>query len=688
MPMETVKLVPGFFAEQTPTLNQARFQSGNLVRFAPSGLVQKIGGWTRFYPTAIDSTVTAMHAWEDLEGVLHLAVGATKQLSVITAGVLNDITPQATTTNPAVNFSTVSGSPTVTIFDANSQTTSNDVVLIKTQVSVGGIVLFGAYPIVKTVSSDAYQITAASNATVTVTSGGAVPVFTTATGLSTVSVNLANHGLSVGSTFPVSVPVSLGGLTLSGFYTVTSVTDANNFVITATVTASTGATLAMNGGNARLLYYIAPGPNNRGEGYGDGGYGLGGYGLGVTPPIATGTPITAADWTLDNFGGTLVASPDDGPIFTWQPQGGLYVAQMIAQAPVINTGIFVSYAAQIIMAYGASVLGVQDPLLIRWCDSGNYTDWTASTTNAAGSYRLPRGSKIIGGLQGPLFDIFWTDIEIWSATYIGQPFIYGFASLASGCGLAGKFAAGVLLNTVYWLSYTPPSAAGSAVGSGQFYQLPSGGGVAPVECSVWDFIFDQIDITNIANIRCGVNSVFGEISWFFPVKGGSGQCSAYVKFTPALNAWDYGFMNRSAWIDQSVFGPPIGADSSTNLIFQHETSNDGDGVALGESFTTGFWSLSEGQDQMVVDLVQPDMKWGKMGAAQTAQIPLSFTYTDYAEGATQYTTPTYTMSNAGPPFLTPRFRGRLVQMTVGPSSLGSFWRLGGLRMRAAPDGRL
>ena len=289
---------------------------------------------------------------------------------------------------------------------------------------------------------------------------------------------------------------------------------------------------------------------------------------------------------------------------------------------------------------------------------------------------------------GPLFDIFWTDIEIWSATYIGQPFIYGFASLASGCGLAGKFAAGVLLNTVYWLSYTPPSAAGSAVGSGQFYQLPSGGGVAPVECSVWDFIFDQIDITNIANIRCGVNSVFGEISWFFPVKGGSGQCSAYVKFTPALNAWDYGFMNRSAWIDQSVFGPPIGADSSTNLIFQHETSNDGDGVALGESFTTGFWSLSEGQDQMVVDLVQPDMKWGKMGAAQTAQIPLSFTYTDYAEGATQYTTPTYTMSNAGPPFLTPRFRGRLVQMTVGPSSLGSFWRLGGLRMRAAPDGRL
>ena len=687
MPMQTVKLAPGFQVEKTPTLNEAAFQSGNRIRFAPSGLVQKLGGWTRFYPTAIGSTITAMHAWEDLEGALHLAFGATAQLGVITGGVLADITPQATTTNPTVNFSTVNGSPTVTITDVGSNTTIYDVVVIETQVSVGGIVVFGVYPIAKSLSSDQYTITAASSATATAT-GGVVPVFTAAAGISEVSVALPNHGYSAASTFPVAVPVSAGGLTLSGFYTVTRVSDANNFVITATTTAASSVVVTMNGGRARILYYIAPGPNNRGSGYGDYGYGMGGYGLGVLPPLATGTPISATDYTLDNFGGSLVACPANGPIFVWDAQSGLYVAQMIAQAPQVNTGMFVSYAAQIIMAYGASVIGVQDPLLIRWCSSGDYTQWTAAVGNSAGSFRLPRGSKIIGGLQGPLFDIFWTDLEIWSGTYIGQPLIYGFASLAAGCGLAGKFAAGVLLNTVYWLSYTPPTAAGSAVGSGQFYSLPSGGGVAPVECSVWDYIFDQIDIAHIANVRCGVNSVFGEIFWFFPVKGGSGQCSAYVKFTPKFDAWDYGTMDRSAWIDQSVFGPPIGADSTTNLIFQHETSNDADGQALGESFQTGAWSMTDGEDMMIVDLAMPDMKWGKVGAAQTAQVPLSFSYTDYAEGSPVRTSPTYTMSNSGPAFLNPRFRCRLMQMNVGPSSAGSFWRLGGLRVSAQKDGKL
>ena len=690
MPVQTIKFVPGVDTQKTPSLNEAAIQSTNRIRFSPGadGLPEKLGGWTKFYPTPIGSTVTNLHAWEDLEGVLHLAFGATAQLGVITSGTLQDITPQTTAANFAPNFSTVAGSPTVTIINYNSSATIYDTIILETQVSVGGLVLSGAYPITNVQSTDIYQITAATNATATVNSGGVVPIFSAALGLSIVNVTLPNHGYSVGSTFTVGVSTVVGGLTLFGFYTVSSVVDANNFYITATTVATSSQVVTMNGGNAQVLYYVTPGPNARGQGYGDGGYGTGGYGVGTTPTVVTGTPITATDWTLDNVGGTLVASPANGPIFTWEPQSGLYTAKMIAQAPVTNAGIFVSYAAQIIMAYGASVLGVQDPLLIRWCSSGDYTSWTADVTNSAGSYRLPRGSKIIGGLQGPLFDIFWTDLEVWSGTYIGQPYIYGFTSLAAGCGLAGKFAAGVLLNTVYWLSYTPPTTPGVAVGSGQFYSLPSGGGVTPLPCSVWDFIFDNVDITHIANIRCGVNSTFGEIFWFFPVVGGSGKTSAYVKFTPQFNAWDYGYLGRSAWIDQSVFGPPIGADAATNYLYQHETANDADGADMGETFTTGYWALSEGQDQMFVDQMMPDMKFGKMGAAQTAVVNVAWSYTDYATGSQVYATPTYTMSSNGPGWVNPRFRGRLVSMTVGGSSLGSFWRLGGLRTRAAVDGRL
>lgn len=687
MPTRTITLTPGVMSELTPSLNQSAFQTTNLIRFAPSGLPQKLGGWSKFYPNAIGSPVTALHAWEDLSGVLHLAVGATLQLGVITNGAFSDITPQTNVTNPPPMFSATAGSDVITVYDANSQTTIYDVVVFTTQVSVGGIILFGAYAITLSQDLDQYQIEAQSIAPYTTDSGGTVAAFTTVLGLSLVNVNLAYHGLSVGSTYAINFPVSVGGISLSGFYSVTSVTDISNFSITATEVATSAETVEQNNGDANLLYYITPAPNISGEGYGDGGYGEGAYGEGVTPSQFTGTPITATDWTFDNFGGALAACPNNGPIFIWTTQSGFYTAQIIANAPLANTGIFVSMSAEIVVAYGSSVLGIQDPLLINWCSAGNFNDWTATVANLAGSFRLPKGSRIVGGLQGPQYGLIWTDIDLWSMNFIGLPDVFGFTEIATGCGLASKFAAGVLGTTVYWLSFTAATS-GAQTSGGQFYALPSGGSVTPVPCSVWDFIFQNIDVAHVAKIRCGVNSQFGEVAWFFPVVGGSGKNTAYVKFTPQYSCWDVGYLGRSAWIDQSVFGPAIGADAATNIIYQHEVSNDADGQAMGEFFTTGYWAMSDGQDVMACDLVYPDMRYGQLGSAQTASVDLSFNYTNYADGAPIYATPSYAMTNSGPPYLNPRFRARLMSMTCGNSTVGSFWRLGGLRTRTAPDGRL
>lgn len=676
MPTSTVRLTPGVSSNRTPTLNEAAYQSTQLIRWDPgSGLIEKIGGWSKFYQFAINSLVTALHAWGDLSGILHLGVGAVSSLDVITNGALIDITPQSRTTNPAVNFSTVSGSTTITIVDAGSNATIYDRIVLNTPVSIGGIVLFGAYNVLAAISANSYTIAAATPATATVNNAGAVPTFTTVSGSSAITVTLANHNQTVESTFPITIPVSVGGLTLLGFYTVNTVIGANSFTINAANQANASVTVSMNGGAAQILYYITAGPLALGTGYGIGGYGRGGYGTGVAPPPFVGTPITVTDYTLDNFGGYLVACPNNGPIFVWQPQSGLFNAQMIAEAPVANTGIFVSMSAQIIIAYGSSVLGIQDPLLINWCSAGNFNVWTASVTNLAGSFRLSRGSRIIGGLQGPQYALIWTDLDLWSMTFVGSPLVFSFSELASGCGLIAKFGACVLGTTVYWMSQKA------------FFALPAGGSVTPVPCTVWDFVFQQLDTTNLQSIRAAANSQFGEVVWYFPVKGGSGQNTAYVKFTPQFSAWDFGLLGRSAWIDQSGLGPPIGADPVTNFIYQHETSNDADGVAITASFTTGYWALNEGEDFAFVDVVYPDFKWGMQGQAQTATLGLQFTYADYAVGTT-YTTPIYLMSSSGQSFLNVRFRGRLASLAVGSGDLGSFWRLGGLRMRVALDGRL
>lgn len=676
MPTATVKLNPGVNTDQTPSLNIAQYQTTQLIRWDPaSGLAQKLGGWDKFYPFPIDSNVTALHAWEDLSAVLHLGVGATASLDVITNGALQNITPQIITTNPAVNFSTTSGSPIVTIVDTGSNVTLYDVIILETPVSIGGIVLMGPYAITDVVSANSYEITAASNATSSVPNGGAVPELTTVNGDSSVTVVLDNHGYSVGSTFPITLATTIGGLTLFGFYTVNSVTDANTFIINAANQANASTTAFMNGGNANIVYYITPGPSALGTGYGDGGYGDGGYGDGVPPPPFTGTPITAFDYTLDNFGGTLIACPDNGPIFAWTPESGLFNAQMIANAPTINTGIFISTSAEIIIAYGSSVLGVQDPLLINWCSAGNYNNWTATTGNLAGSFRLPTGSRIVGGLQGPMYDVIFTDLDVRSMNFIGAPNAYSFNVLASGCGLIAKFAAAVLGTTVFWMSQK------------QFFALPAGGSVTPLPCTVWDWVFQQLDTDNVASIRAAPNSQFGEITWYFPVKGGNGQNTNYVKFTPQFDAWDYGLLGRCAWIDQSGLGSPIGSAPGTNYIYQHEVGNDADGVAMEPSFSTGYWALADGEDMIFCDLVQPDIRFGMMGQAQNATVNISFSYAAYAQ-ATVYTTPTYTMQSGNPNFINPRFRGRLAAMNISSSDMGTWWRMGGPRIRTAPDGKL
>jgi hypothetical protein len=674
MPTITVKLNPGVNADYTPSLNQATYQVSQLIRWKDH-LPQKIGGWVRYFPTAISSIVRALWAWEDLNSILHLAVGAESSLSVITDGVQAAITPQRTITNPAVDFSTVSGETLVTITDAGSNASLFDVVVIDTQVSVGGIILYGAYPVAVSLGADSYEINAASPATSTITDGGAVPAFTTTMGSSSVEVELADHGLTPGDTFPVNVATTVGGITIFGFYTVFSVIDDSHFTINAATVATSSTSGDENGGNARIEYWIAPGPGAAGTGFGIGGFGTGGFGTGVAGSPHTGTPITTTDWTLDNWGSFLVANPKNGPIFVWQPNGGLQTAQIIAQAPLKSTGIFVSMPQQILVAYGAEVLGIQDPLLIRWSTVSDYTVWTADVTNQAGSYRLPRGSRIVGGMQGPLYGIFWTDLGVWAMSYTGATFVFGFNELAEGCGLIAQKAAGVLSTTVYWMN------------QGGFFILPTGGSVQGLPCELWDVIFQNLDMDNVDKIRCATNSIFDEVTWYFPSKtGGTGENDMYVKYTPGENCWDYGMLGRTAWIDQSVLGPPIGAGTGTNLIYQHEMSNDGDGQALNPYFETGYWALSDGGDIMFVDFIQPDMKFGMFGQPQTATVQVSFKYAEYAQD-TVYTDGPYNMNAGNPTFINPRFRGRLVSMRIESSDLGSWWRLGGLRIRSAPDGR-
>jgi len=752
MPFGSVQLIPGVNVERTPTLLRTGISQSNLIRFRDS-LVQKYGGWQKFYPFAISGVPRDLHAWQDLNTNKHLAIGTTTQLAVITNSVYQDVSPQVLTSNFAPNISTTANSNIVSIVDPNiSNVTIYDAVFFNVPVSQGGVILDGLYPIDEITGTHSYNITAGSNATtsesnptatnnttaagndtlhfastpawvkvgmtiydlttpasipsattvssVTATTvvmsanaAGAgvgsgddivfssVPVFTTTNGSAIVSVDLVDHGLAVGSTIVFPIPTTGEGVTISGAYEVATVPDTHTFTIAAGTQATGAGTFAMNGGDAQLVYYIALGPPPLGSGYGLGTYGTGGYGTGTSTTDQTGTDITATDWTTDNWGELLMACPMNQPIFYWGPESGFQNASIITEAPPFNSGIFVSMSEQILVAFGSSVhrdIGwQQQPLLVQWCDVGNFFQWSATAATQAGNYTISIGSEIMAGLAVSNQNLIITDADLWAMNYIGPPDVFGFNKIGAGAGAVSSHCVQQLRGSVYWMGRT------------NFYAYTSSGAnVLP--CSVWDAVFQNINTNYLQNVRAMPNTPFNEVGWLYPsAASSSGECDSYVKMniTEPNAPWDYGPANalvRSAWIDQSILGNPIAATPG-GIIYRQETTPDADGNPLVSSFTTGEFYLAEGEEFVIVDQIMPDFKWSVFTGGTSAQIQLTFNITNFP-GDTPISYGPYTVTQATE-YLTVRFRGRLMSITVQSADIGSFWRLGSCKYRYAPSGR-
>ena len=694
MPHATIRLKPGVETNNTFSLNEAAYSQSQLIRYLPErnglGLAQKLGGWVNYFNSSIGSKIRALKGWADLNAINHLGIGAESALDVLTNNNLVNITPQISTTNTAPNFSTTSGSTTVTVVDANITASVLDFVNYVTPVSVGGIILSGPYQLY-TAAGTTYTIIASSPATATVTSGGASYAFSTTNGSSIVSGTLNDHGFAVGDTFYVGVATTVGGVTLSGLYTILTVPTVNTFTFSAQNSASsTAGPVSINSGNINANFYIAIGPQPTSTGFGVGGFGVGGFGVGSAQPSVPGTPITATDWTLDNFGQNLIACPAGGAIYYWQPNGQLQNAQIIGgNGPLVNSGIFVAMPERQVIAYGSSFNLAPDPLLIRWSDIEDYTVWNATPTNQAGSYRIPTGSKIVAGIQGPQQGLIWTDLDLWAMQYIGAPLVYGFNKIGSNCGAVSRHCIGQMNGGIYWMSQK------------QFF-MSMGSGPQAIPCPIWDVIFQNINTSYLNKVCCGVNSQFNEVTWYYP-SASSTENDSYVKYNVALAQWDYGTLGRTAWIDQSVLGSPIGAGSD-NWLYQHEVGNDavynGQTTGMQSSFSTGYFSLNEADNLVFVDQIWPDMKWGTYSGNTNATVYLTINYTNYAtDAATSPSTSYYSGSPSGQvtsvtfpmtqstEYISCRIRARFMSFSLSSTDTGTFWRLGGIRYRYQMDGR-
>jgi hypothetical protein len=433
----------------------------------------------------------------------------------------------------------------------------------------------------------------------------------------------------------------------------------------------------MNNNLADLIYFVGYGPPTLGGGYGIGPYGIGPYGIGASATAHVSSDINTSDWFLSNFGQILVGTPYNSPVYLWNPESGIQNATVIPQAPAVNAGLFISMPVRQIVTWGSTFTGIQDPLLLRWCDVEDYASWTASSTNQAGSFRIPTGSRIVGCIQAAQQALVFTDIDLYSMQYIQPPLVYGFTKISSGCGLIAPKAVTQSGPDVYWMSQK------------QFF-VASGQGVTAIDCPVWDYVYQNLDTANVNKIRAATNSSFNEVWWFFPaLSAGTGDVSNYVKYNTLEKVWDYGSLARTAWIDQSVLGTPIGAGTN-NYIYQHEIGQSADGQTMPSYFQTGYTSLANGQDFTFVDYMIPDMKWGYYNSSEAAQVDYTINVTNFPNGTVTTYGP-YNATASTEILNGVRFRGRQVSFKIGDDAPGNagvtFWRVGNIRFRGAPDGR-
>lgn len=148
-------------------------------------------------------------------------------------------------------FTTVMGSPIVTVLQPQHGMGVGNFVNIVIPVSVGGLIVYSFYTVQSVPNPDSYTLVAAQGAPASET-GGVVPVFTTFQFSPVVNVVLPAHGLLAGDTFNVQVSTLVGGITLLGAYTVATVIDQDTFTLTNAYDAGASETVAENGGLAQI----------------------------------------------------------------------------------------------------------------------------------------------------------------------------------------------------------------------------------------------------------------------------------------------------------------------------------------------------------------------------------------------------------------------------------------------------
>ncbi len=639
MTITSIVFTPGIQKNLTEYLAEGGWVDCDKIRFR-SGVPIKLGGWTKdtisqyiqkgsfskafssAFSTSINNTkftgvVRESKSWSALDSSKLVAAGSNEKVELLLSGQVFNITPIR---------------ETVTLSDAISTRTAS----------------------FSSAFSSAFAITQST----------------------LVQITDANHNLSVGDYINVvSQEYSVSGMMLSGEYKVHTVIDLDNYLIDTGMPLTTSV---INGGGELVIeYFINNGyASNTGlTGWSGGTWGTPGEsGQGWNRPREGNGTIALRQWSFDTWGEDLVACYNGGPIYHWDKTAGpTSKLTQLSNAPERNDIILVSQPSRFLIAFGTELesTGEYDPLLVRWADQETLNDWTATTTNASGEYRLSKGNRIVSVVQTRSEILILTETTLYTMRYTGGNSIFTFSSLDTDISIVSKNSAINNNGLVRWLGTD-----GIYMYNGVIHKIPS---------SVDKFLFDETSegVLNFAQKEktvVGVDKEFNELFWFYP-SGSSIENSRYVKYNFIENVWDIGTLARTSWINESGLEKPH-AFSADGYYYTHNSGYDEDGAPMNSYVRSGYFDIGDGEDIMLVDKIIPDV------ALDTNK---SIDITVYGK---MYPHPTATVYSKGPytfnaldDKIDMRIRCRQFAIKYEVNTTGGDFEIGKVRLNIMPDGK-
>lgn len=706
--LKTIPINAGFNKNTTTYDAENNWVDGDKVRFV-NNRAEKIGGWVEeIVEQNTDSSVTSftgtprkVHTWNNLNFNKYLAQGSDLKLELLSNNTIYDITPIEATASLTDAITTVSGETTVTIEDTSHGASVGDYVVVDSQASaVDSITLSGEYTILEIVDADNYVIDSGTTATGSTSGGGGAlelsyllpigdtnngditgysgagygtrssdPVTTvtltdaisTTSGSSTVGIEDTSHGLSVGDYITVvSQGSSVDGIDLSDNndftqdFEVTNVVDADNYEIKAinnvTLEEVTATGTTSGAGGSLVLVYGGTGwdrPRN----------GVGGSIL--------------RQWSLTNWGEDLIACVRGGKIYQWDVTNGTgNRAVQVTNAPTENYFAMVALPTRFLVAFGTqeSVSGDFDPLTIRWAEQETLTNWTITSTNSAGEYRLPLGNYIVAAIQTKNEILVLTDTTAYTMRYVGGNEIFQFEIVGNNITAVSQNCGTAFGSVAIWKGLD-----GFYIYDGTVRRLPS---------TIEEFIFDQdgegrINFEQKEKTYCNTNTEFNEIIWFYPTVD-SEENNRYIMYNFKDNIWYDGTMERTCWVDRSVFSNPYAFDADGTL-YLHETGKDAGAQPLQAFLESGDLDIEEGERMLFIDKFIPDFF---LVPNRNAEVTLTFKKyprgPEFVKGPYPFNNDTQKISLRG--------RGRHVSIKYSVNTLGSDFELGAPRFSFQVDG--